>query len=297
MDKEKLYINVKSKCTPALLKELSMKIIDAYKSGNRALLARIAGSIFPDRNPAIEKANRLFFTLIKHFHPDRYASIMKDVESAYANNDAESLEFFDKLFSASPFAVERSGKPVAWETEEEYAYDESDLGEAHEYDYSEIHDTEPDETDSETDAEFDFYSAVRSAMYGNLDFDVDPADLEFLAGELDLSDYSLRDLDGLQYCTRISVLNLSNNRIANVYALDGLSELRELYLADNEINDIDCLRGLSSLETLDVSGNDIEDVSVLLDLEHLLFVDLRGNPVKDRDSIAELEERGVVVIV
>jgi hypothetical protein len=296
MDKETLYQYLKTQCTPSLLKELSLKIIDAYKSKDYRSLIRIATRIFPDRDHSNEKGNKIFFMLIKHFHPDRYTLIMNDIEAAFDQNNVGRLEFYKKLFSEGSAVKEHRKKDIQWETHEEYGFDESDFDHDYEYDYTDIFENQSNAEVYETDEEFDFYSAVKSAIYGNLDFDVEPEDLEFLAGELDLSDYSLDDLDGLEYCIRITSLNLSNNRISNLYNIEGLRDLRELYLADNAINDIDYLHGLSALEILDLSGNDIDDISVLLELEELRFVDLRDNPVKDRETITALKERAVVVI-
>jgi len=293
MDKDKLYQYLKTTCTPTLLKELSLKIIDAYKSKDYRSLERISNRIFPDQDHTHEKGNRLFFSLIKHFHPDRYVLIMNDINSAFEQDNISRLEFYKKLFSEGSVSQKHKRTEIHFETREEYGFDKSDFD--HEYDNSDIFEQSNAEV-FETDEEFDFYSAVKSALYGNLDFNVEPEDLEYLAGELDLSDYSLDDLDGLEYCLRLTSLNLSNNRISNLYNIEPLHDLRELYLADNAITDIDYLRGLSALQVLDISSNEIDDISVLLDLEELRFVDLRDNPIKDKETINALKERAVVVI-
>jgi hypothetical protein len=275
-----------------LFKEISLKIISAYKSKNFGMLRRMAARLLG--SPAIEnaKGNKLFFTLIKYFHPDRFISIMKDIDLSFANNDIAKLQFYKNLFTSGIDSKDSGKRDFAFETEEEYGYDIVDMEE----DMFDFFGNEANDALSETDEDFDFYSAVKSALYGNLDFQVEQEDLEFLAGELNLADYNLEDLDGLEYCVRITSLDLSNNRISNLYEIESLEDLRELYLADNFINDIDYLKGLANLEILDLSGNDIEDVSALLGLEHLQFVDLRNNPISNFDAVDALKARSVVVI-
>jgi hypothetical protein len=291
MDSNQTYEYLIKHCTQSLLKETAVKIIDAYKSKNLRSLRRIAGGLFPETD-SDDRGNKLFFALIKYFHPDRYSLIMKDIEESYNRGDEKKLGFYYNLISGVIETRKTTAKDYSFDTEEEFGFDESDL----DFELSEYAEDDTSEGISESDGVFDFYSAVKSALYGNLDFSIGPEDLEFLAGDLDLSDFGLDELDGLEYCVRITSLNLSDNIISNLADVEPLVDLRELYLANNAIMEIESLAHLANLEILDLSGNEIEDISPIAGLEHLEFVDIRDNPIRDRALISVLKERGVVVI-
>ena len=108
--------------------------------------------------------------------------------------------------------------------------------------------------------------------------------------------YGMEDTDGLQYCRNINRLNLSHNRISNLYDLQDLVYLNELLLSDNRIEEIEYLAGLENLEILDLSFNEVEDIKPLLSLDRLQFADLRGNPLRSRTTMRKLTQRGVVVL-
>ena len=141
-----------------------------------------------------------------------------------------------------------------------------------------------------------FVEAVNGLLFGNLDFKVDGNDLAGLEGELDLSDFEIADLDGVEYCVNITVLNLSGNNLRRIGPLALLRRLASLFLADNAIENIDCLCELSSLRELDISFNRIEDISVLETLEGLVYVNILGNPLADTRTVERLMKRGVIVI-
>jgi hypothetical protein len=248
--------------------------------------------IVPGSSPEGTKGNTIFFALIKYFHPDRHAAIMKDIDESYERGDEKKLGFYQNIFFQIHANKTDKNREFVFEAAEEYGYDEEDI----EFDESDYTGNLSGDDLSESEGEFDFYSAVKSALYGNLDFEIGPEDLEFLAGVLDLSEYGIDDIDGIEHCLRITSLNLSDNRISRISNIECLTELRELYLANNEIGDIECLHGLYNLEILDLAGNEIEDASVLLDLEHLQFVDIADNPLVDRAVLSALKEKSVVVI-
>mgnify|MGYP000045516872 CR=1 FL=1 len=145
--------------------------------------------------------------------------------------------------------------------------------------------------------EWDFIAALKSEYLGNLDYRLSPADFVALEGELVLAGYGLEETEGLQYCRNISRLDLSDNRITNLYDLQELLHLEELLLSHNRIEELEYLKELRNLEILDLSFNEIEDISVLLKLDNLKFVDLRGNPMRQSGLIKELQRRGVVVVI
>lgn len=297
---EELHAEIKKRVTSDHLKDLTVQLIDAYRAHNLHVLRRYASHMF---GPAEEDhgASELFFKLIKHFHPDRLAGILREVDEAYARGDKQQLLFFRNLMSVKKQhhvrrAHPASGRHSGSNATEEYTYGREDFG----YDttaYNEgVFSGDEEEFYNETEVDFDFLSAVKAEHLGNLDIELGPADLHYLEGELVLSGYDLSDLDGLEQCVNITVLDLSDNNIDNIYEVQFLQHLQELFLAHNHIVDIDALRELHDLEILDLSLNEIENASALLELSSLRFVNLSGNPLADTGVIADLERRSVVVL-
>ncbi len=58
---------------------------------------------------------------------------------------------------------------------------------------------------------------------------------------------NISNLDGLQYCINLSLLNLNGNQISDISALSNLINLRYLYLEGNRISDISSMKKLTKL--------------------------------------------------
>ncbi len=114
--------------------------------------------------------------------------------------------------------------------------------------------------------EHGFAEAVNHLFFGNLDYTLSASDLKNIDGELDLSDYEINDLAGVEHCVNTTILNLSGNDIIKIHQLSALIKLKSLFLSENSIEDISCLNSLTALQELDISFNQIEDISVLLEL-------------------------------
>ena len=146
---------------------------------------------------------------------------------------------------------------------------------------------------------------MKRELFGNVDLYPDAADLAKLEGELDLSDYDLSDLEGIEHCRSLTVLNLSRNNIDNVFPLKDLIKLEALDLAENDLEDADALGDLTNLKELDLSANDIDDVAFLDRLPFLKYVDLTGNPVRNkagavdqpRGQSVRSDKRDVLVLI
>jgi len=288
---EDVYGYVKSKLTAESLKELSLKLIEAYKSKDILKLRLFAESIHEDPPASDEGGSKLFLKLIKHFHPDRLNYFLNDVDDSLNRKDFEKLRFYKNLLSTDLRVDKAYERLFEFDPSEIYRYDEEDFG----YSVSDISLSDFEDDLHEVEELFDVIGAVKTAYLGNLDVSLEPEDMASMEGELDLSDFNLYDLEGIQYCRHITGLNLSNNHISNISHIQHLHYLEELFISDNHIINITYLKGLSNLKILDLANNEIEDLSPLLDLENLEFVNLESNPIADRSLIEELGERCVVV--
>jgi len=256
------------------LKAIAAQLISAHRHHNHDLVipyAEQAGLTVTGQAP-----HHLFMKAIQVYHPDRLSLVWDRIEAAVRASDLPALHTLAKLLEFHPDRPSPTRRPVDFETEEE------------EYEF-EDDDWDPDEGT--------FYSAVKRELFGNLDLYPSPADLAKLEGELDLSDYDLHELDGIEHCRGLTTLNLSMNNLDNLYPLKDLIKLEALDLAENDLEDADWLGGLVNLRELDLSANDIDDVAFLDRLPHLRYVDLTGNPVKNKALIQRLEDRGVIVIL
>ena len=95
---------------------------------------------------------------------------------------------------------------------------------------------------------------------------------------------------------KLSVLNLSNNRIHNVSGLTNLPNLTELYVDKMVLPkgtsiefDLDTIASLSlSLEKLSCTGNNLENITILGFLQELQTLDLSNNSITDMDLVEEV---------
>lgn len=109
--------------------------------------------------------------------------------------------------------------------------------------------------------------------------------------KLDLSgstNYSIQNLEGLQYCTNLQELNLQNNNITDISKISNLSNLLVLNLSNNPIKDITPLSGLSSLVNLNLSKTYVDNLSSISNLTYLEYLDISQANVKDISMLNKL---------
>lgn len=272
------------------LKAIAAQLIAAHRRHHHDLVvpyARQAGITVEGQAP-----HHLFMKAIQVFHPDRLTLVWDRIDRAFLTSDHKTLDELIHLLRFHPDPTPILRREVDFEDEdEEYGFDTEDFG-------FDIHTEYEDEFSEDWDPdEGSFYSAVKRELFGNLDLYPDAADLAKLEGELDLSDYDLHDLEGIEHCRGLTALNLSRNNIDNVFPLKDLIKLEALDLAENDLEDADAVGSLVNLKELDLSANEIDDVAFLERLLHLKYVDLTGNPLRNKAVIAKLEARGVIVIL
>jgi hypothetical protein len=296
-----LYNEVKKDITVSRLKEISIEIINKFKKKDFVYLKRIANSAGIDADN--KNINSLFAKLIQIYHPDKLKLIHNEIESIYKKGQYDELLrykniYFIDLKSISP------GAAYEYVDDNEYGFGEDDFGYAeyefdHNYNHDELDEDFFEDISTEKESSFferNFMEAVNKLFFGNLDLAVTIPDLNDLEGELDLSDFEIDDLSGIEYCVNINVLNLSGNNIININRIAALTRLKALYLYQNNIEDISSLSSLISLREIDLSFNYVDDISVLLDLPDLTYVNILNNPIGDVSVIEKLIKKGVIVI-
>jgi Leucine-rich repeat (LRR) protein len=99
----------------------------------------------------------------------------------------------------------------------------------------------------------------------------------------------------------LQILDLQNNSIISIAAVENLTKLEELYLSDNQIISTNSLSELINLRRLELANNFIFNIQPLVDNLGLAegdFVSLGGNPLSENSKILLipiLEGRGVTV--
>ena len=104
--------------------------------------------------------------------------------------------------------------------------------------------------------------------------------------ELNMENMGISDLSFLMKLQFLEKVNLSGNRISNIYYFQYTESWRSityLDLSSNEISDIYALTSLRNLTTLNLSYNQISNVTPLYALSNLRELYLTGNPISEQD--------------
>jgi len=107
---------------------------------------------------------------------------------------------------------------------------------------------------------------------------------------------SIKEIDGLQFLTRLRELNLAGNLIEKIEGLETLVNLEGLSLGDgnrwagNQISKIEGLDTLTKLASLDLSFNHITKLEGLAHLENLEYLDLMYNQITEIEGLESLKK-------
>jgi Leucine-rich repeat (LRR) protein len=253
------------------LNHITGKLIILYKHKNYPKIREIANKVSNYIPIDEENDAKCFSKLIMLYHPDKGDQIRKSIEEHYSKNDHENLKkhahilVIDDLESTGNYTIDENidyNPGYAWDVEKYDGYE-------YEEDEENIH---------EEDYERSFYNLIKIREYGNVNIEFPTYYLEDFE-EFEIAYSGLETLDGVEYCTHVKILDVSNNLISDIENLWELKHLEELYLANNQIGYIDSLSNLANLKILDLSGNQIDDISPLFNLEQLEYVNLIGNNI------------------
>ena len=123
----------------------------------------------------------------------------------------------------------------------------------------------------------------------------------------------LDSVETLQPLTKMRLLDVRANSIADISPLSDMTELESLHLHNNQLGSIEDVRGLTHLKTLRVGYNDIIDISPAAELpeleylsvsyaahlsditpiqgnQHLKTLDIRATNVTDTETISSLKQ-------
>jgi len=145
-------------------------------------------------------------------------------------------------------------------------------------------------------------AAIREAI-SKLTGDILVSDLQNLTSlsysGLDIADeQKIKNLEGIQYCSNLTELDLRYNQISDISAVANLNNLTEIDLSENQISDISAIANLTNLTVLILSENQISNISAIANLNNLMGIVLDKNPLNTISCIIyipQLESRGVTL--
>ncbi len=100
--------------------------------------------------------------------------------------------------------------------------------------------------------------------------------------ELSLSGNEIYSLSGLNNTSKLSVVDLSCNRLTDVSVLAQSNTcLKRIYLSDNVISDLSCLSGAMELQTVYVNDNHLKNLDWLQEKTNLKTLSASNNYIED----------------
>jgi internalin A len=131
-------------------------------------------------------------------------------------------------------------------------------------------------------------AAINNTLGQPENYEASIAELNDLTGYINAQDSNVMSLEGIQYLTQISGLNLSDNSITDISLLAFLTNLTNLNLSNNFIDDLNALSELTELTQLQLTGNQIIDIEPLICLSSLTDLSLGDNLIMDISDLAGL---------
>ncbi|MCR4606530.1 MAG: leucine-rich repeat domain-containing protein [Oscillospiraceae bacterium] len=147
----------------------------------------------------------------------------------------------------------------------------------------------PDLTGNSVD-ELDAHLQNCSIMHDDLAYVLDIAGNRYLSTDTDinLSGLGLTDITWIRGFTDPEKVNLSNNKISNLYVLqmvENAGKIRVLDLSRNSINDINAIGYLSAVEELNLSYNRINAINPLKNLTSLKELHIVGTDLTEKQIV------------
>jgi Leucine-rich repeat (LRR) protein len=295
--KKEIYNALLEAYSEANLTILSSQIINNYKRKRYAYLHEINQVIHDYEADKKEKTSKIFSKLIMRFHPDKCTYYKNEIEHCFQNG-GDRLHELSKIFSILDLDEQTAGTNLAdddFAFEAEYVWDFDESGFSYfTEDEDQLFDFKTESNNPDPNERITFLSALKRREYGNTNIDF-PVHQLYDYEQLELAEYEIEDLEGIEFCRHLLSLDLSGNLITDITRLATLKSLEELYLANNQLNFIDRIYPLKKLKVLDISNNELEDISTLYHLNNLEYVNLVGNNIP-KHQVEHLKELGVIVI-
>ncbi len=295
---ETLYIKLKEAYSDSNLNQITVKLIELYKSKNHCQIRTIANRISKYAPAGDESDNKRFSRLIMLYHPDKAETYRKAIDKAYKAGNIEELESFSHILLIEQVDFSDALTNIDIDFDPDYEWDpaQAEGGFNYVFDSEDEYGAQFDrESMEDGNYEKNFFNAVKIRIYGNLNQEFPSYYLEDF-DDMEFADCGIEHLDGIEFCAHALTFDLSRNHITDIALLWELTNLQEVYLSNNHIGYIDALSNLLNLRMVDLSHNEINDITPLLHLEHLEFVNLIGNNIPDK-QVEQLRSKDILVMI
>lgn len=129
--------------------------------------------------------------------------------------------------------------------------------------------------------------AIRQILQKSENEAVTQNDMQSLTA-VNLSGRGIKSLQGLEYASNITKLDVSQNELEDIAPLKSLTKMISLEAKANQIKDLTPLKKLTNLSNLDLNSNLVYDLEPLRLLKNLAYLNLTDNRVWNLDPIRNL---------
>ncbi len=116
-----------------------------------------------------------------------------------------------------------------------------------------------------------------------------PEQLGALRSELVCAGKQIRSLEGAQYLTGLTSLNVASNQVSDLTPVAGLKNLRSLAFPSNAVQDLTPIAGLTGLEELNASYNAFESITPIKGLTNLRDLEVGQRSRSKYEGITSLD--------
>ncbi|MBR5774003.1 MAG: hypothetical protein IKY44_04040, partial [Clostridia bacterium] len=115
-------------------------------------------------------------------------------------------------------------------------------------------------------------------------------ELAGFSGTLNLTNSAVKDITGLRYMTRLTILRIDNTAIADISEMAGMTRLQIFTAANSAVADLAPVAKLENLEFITVPGTKVQSLASLADnrLYSLESINLKGNGITDASALGNI---------
>ncbi|MBM3728953.1 MAG: leucine-rich repeat domain-containing protein [Acidobacteria bacterium] len=99
----------------------------------------------------------------------------------------------------------------------------------------------------------------------------------------------VKSLAGLEKCTAIASVEITDGEVADLAPLKGLTNIQFLRLANNRITDLAPLAALTGLQYLDITNNQVSSLEPLAKITTMNTLIVTGNRISDLGPLGEMK--------
>lgn len=215
------------------LNSISLTLINLFKDKNFIALQRVTDMIRDYTDITMSDKGKGFPSLMMLYHPDRAVYHITEINRLAAENNYDGLMKYSHILR-----LEKIGEITA----PSGSFEDIDYTPVYDWDMSDLYDegfrifdvNEPEEKitiESMKESGCSFYDALKIREFGDPEANYPLYYLEEIE-DFEMSSYGINDLYGIELCVGARTMNLSNNKISDLFPIVDLKDLEELDLSE-----------------------------------------------------------------